>query len=327
MLSSLRRIGAGSRTEPVPYGERVRTAPRRRRPVMKVGIVGGGAAGLATASLLDGHHRGPAPRTRDATRRPRHHGRHRGRTGAGSGWMPDSQFFSSGPTYASFNRLLDVLGVAREAFDATLTVYDIRARIRSRCRRSRPPRPPVVSHRRRCARSSVPRGPRDLPRSSRGGHHDHDRRYLEAARLPAVVAALLLPRSSRSRRIDRAGSIGVRGLHALYYLGANATSGLRAPVAERDPRRHAGLRRRDRRLARARRGPAAVPRPCASSGRRRFAGRRMPRASPRVDRARARRNPRRAQRSRAISGSSSPSFARSRGSTFETTIAIHGDLG
>ena len=89
---------------------------------MRVAVIGAGAAGLTCAWLLDDEH--------DVTlfEKDDRLGGHahtieidvRGESVAVDAGF---QFFAETPTYATFNRLLDALGVDRESYPATLTVF------------------------------------------------------------------------------------------------------------------------------------------------------------------------------------------------------------
>src|SRR5258708_6031785 len=98
---------------------------------MQIGIIGAGAAGLVSAWLLDEQHEVTLFEKED------HLGGHAhtveinpaGRS-AGRPVRIDAgfQFFSPGKPYTTFNRLLDILGLRRELYRATLTVIDTAAR-------------------------------------------------------------------------------------------------------------------------------------------------------------------------------------------------------
>lgn len=89
---------------------------------MRIGIVGGGAAGLTSAWLLEEHHDVTLFEKDDRLGGHAHtvqieaHGQH---LAVDAGF----QFFADSPTYKTFNRLLDALEVDRESYPATLTVF------------------------------------------------------------------------------------------------------------------------------------------------------------------------------------------------------------
>ena len=180
---------------------------------MKVGIVGGGAAGLTTAWLLDREH-DVTLFERDARLGGHAHtieievdGR---RLAVDAGF----QFFAPGAAYAAFNRLLDALGVARVSSAASLTVYDTR--------RQRPVAMPPFRGGRPIRSSLTPHALRTLLRF--GGFLDglpaflaaHDTsmtvaEYLERARLPkAFVDEFLLPLLLSFWCVDLAIELNIR---------------------------------------------------------------------------------------------------------------------
>lgn len=149
------------------------------------------------------------------------------------------QFFAPGATYATFNRLLDLLGVARASYAASLTVYD--------ARRDRPVAMPPFRAGAPILSSFSPTTLRTLIRF-RAFLHDlpaflarHDTsvtvaEYLERARLPrAFVDGFLLPLLCSFWCVELAEFRGFAAYNALYYLGSNANSGLRAPVQSEIP--------------------------------------------------------------------------------------------
>ncbi|WP_395243582.1 FAD-dependent oxidoreductase [Agromyces sp. MMS24-K17] len=205
---------------------------------MRVGIVGAGAAGLTTAWLLDGAH--------DVTLLERDHrlGGHADtrevvvdgrRLAVDAGF----QFFSPGPAYATFNRLLDALGVERASYATTLTL-DHRVSARAIAM------PPV-----RAGRIDLPslapgsigtlirfRGFVDrLPAFLAGGDTSTTvAEYLQEARLPkAFVDGFLVPLLLAFWCVEREEFLGFAAHNAFHYLGANAGSGLRAPVLSEIP--------------------------------------------------------------------------------------------
>ena len=90
---------------------------------MRIGVIGGGAAGLTTAWLLDGDHDVTVFERDDRLGGHAHtidieaHGR---RLAVDAGF----QFFGAGTAYEIFNRLLDVLDVERRTYSASITVFD-----------------------------------------------------------------------------------------------------------------------------------------------------------------------------------------------------------
>ncbi|GAA1521217.1 hypothetical protein BJ978_002143 [Agromyces terreus] len=206
---------------------------------MRIGVIGGGAAGLTAAWLLEQHH--------DVTlleREPRLGG-HAHTVGVveASGHHVHVDvgfaFFSPGPNYATFNRLLDALGVTRASYAATLTVYDTRDQ--------HPIAMPPFRGRTPILPSLAPASLRTLLRFRRfldalpGFLARRDTavtvaEYLERSRLPKrFVDEFLLPLLLAFWCVDRAEFLGFAAYNALYYLGANASSGLRAPEQSEIP--------------------------------------------------------------------------------------------
>ncbi|MGI9823295.1 FAD-dependent oxidoreductase [Agromyces sp. Marseille-Q5079] len=200
---------------------------------MRVGVIGGGAAGLTTAWLLDEHHEvtlyeretrlGGHAHTIEFEALGRRHAIDAG-----------FAFFSPGANYASFNRLLDALGVQRETYAATLTVYDADAQhpIAMPPIRGRMPVWPSLAPASLGTlvrfRAFLDRLPAFLAR------HDTSitvAEYLERARLPkAFVDEFLLPLLLAFWCVERTAFLGFAAYNALYYLGANAAGGFRAPA-------------------------------------------------------------------------------------------------
>ena len=200
---------------------------------MRIGIIGGGAAGLTTAWLLDGDHDVTVFERDDRLGGHAHtidieaHGR---RLAVDAGF----QFFGAGSAYAMFNRLLDVLEVERRTYSASITVFDDERR-----------RPPVAMPPVRGARpvwsSLTPSGIRTLLRFRRflsalpaflrqGDRSLTIAEYLERARLPRTfVEEFLLPLLLSFWCVDRADFERFAAYNALYYLGVNAPRGLSAP--------------------------------------------------------------------------------------------------
>ena len=205
---------------------------------MRIGVLGGGAAGLTTAWLLDREH--------DVTvfEREARLGGHAHTVGIevdGRRLDVDAgfQFFAPGAAYATFNRLLDALGVARETYTASLTVYDTR--------RQRPVAMPPFRSGLPIRSSLTPRALRTLIRFrtflddlpgflARRDTTVTVAEYLEGARLPKpFVDDFLLPLLVSFWCVDLAEFRGFAAYNALYYLGANAADGLRAPVQSEIP--------------------------------------------------------------------------------------------
>ena len=198
---------------------------------MRVAVIGGGAAGLTCAWLLDEEH--------DVTlfEKDDRLGGHahtieidvRGESVAVDAGF---QFFADTPTYATFNRLLDALGVARESYPATLTVFT-------------DGRHPVVMPPLRGGLpvwpSFTPQHLSDLIRFRRflaavpAFLAEHDTtvtiaEYLERQRMPKrFVDEFLLPLLLAFWCVEPAGFRTFAAYNALFYLGANLPSGIRAP--------------------------------------------------------------------------------------------------
>lgn len=197
---------------------------------MRVAVIGGGAAGLTAAWLLDEHHEvtlfeksdrlgGHAHTIEvdvDGTRVP-----------VDAGF----QFFASTPTYAAFNRLLDALGVARETYPATLTVFgDAR----------HPVVLPPLRNGRPVWASITPRNVGDMLRFRRFlsrvpaflATRDTTvtiAEYIERQRLPKpFVEDFLLPLLLAFWCVELADFRSFAAYNALYYLGANLPAGIRA---------------------------------------------------------------------------------------------------
>ena len=205
---------------------------------MRVGVVGGGAAGLTTAWLLEREH-DVTVFEREARLGGHAHTVEIEVDGQRLGIDAGFQFFAPGATYATFNRLLDLLGVARESYAASLTVYDER---RNRPVAMPPFRAgaPILSSFRPATLRTLIRFRAfldDLPAFL--ARHDMSvtvAEYLERARLPkAFVDGFLLPLLSSFWCVELAEFRGFAAHNALYYLGANANSGLRAPVQSEIP--------------------------------------------------------------------------------------------
>ena len=200
---------------------------------MRIGIVGGGAAGLVSAWLLDEQH--------DVTlfEKDDRLGGHAHTISIEVDGQPVEvdagfQFFSAGAAYATFNRLLDLLDVPRESYPATLTVY----------RTGRGQRPVVLPP----FRGTVPVWGSLTPsairtmlrflRFLRGVRPFLDRHdttmtiaeYLERQRLPrSFVDDFLVPLLLSFWCVERADFLRFAAYNALYYLGANPPAGISAP--------------------------------------------------------------------------------------------------
>ena len=199
---------------------------------MRVGIIGGGAAGLACAWLLDGQHDVTLFEKDDRLGGHAHtievevHGQ---RVPVDAGF----QFFAAGTAYATFNRLLDLLDVPRRSYPATLTVYD--------SRRQHPiVMPPLRGGVPACA-SLTPSALGTLIRFQRFLAQVpaflalKDKaltigEYLERLRLPrSFVDGFLIPLLLSFWCVERSDFLRFAAYNALYYLGSNMPSGLRAP--------------------------------------------------------------------------------------------------
>lgn len=199
---------------------------------MRVGIIGGGAAGLATAWLLEHEHDVTLFEQDDRFGGHAHTitieaDGHRLAIDAGF------QFFAPGAAYATFNRLLDILDVPRRSYPATLTVYGTA--------RERPVVMPPLRAGRPVWSSFTPRALRTLIRFRRfladvpAFLAQHDRtltigEYLEQQRLPrGFVDDFLLPLLLAFWCVEPSDFQRFTAYNALYYLGANMPTGLRAP--------------------------------------------------------------------------------------------------
>lgn len=205
---------------------------------MRVAVVGGGAAGLTTAWLLDRHHEVTLLERDD---RLGGHADTRTIDIDGQPLEVDAgfQFFSPGPAYSTFNRLLDALGIDRESYPATLTVADTRS--------GRAVAMPPVSAGRVAWPSLAPERLTTLLRFRSFlsrlpaflARHDASitvAEYLERERLPkAFTDNFLVPLLLSFWCVDRDEFLGFSARNALYYLGMNAGSGLRAPVQSEIP--------------------------------------------------------------------------------------------
>lgn len=200
---------------------------------MRIGIIGGGGAGLTSAWLLDEHHEvtvfekdhrlGGHAHTIDVTV----HGR---RIPVDAGF----QFFARSDAYSAFTRLLDELGVARSAYPATLTVYD--------SRQGAPRVMPPFRQGRNLSAALRPSSLRDLIRFrlflgripaflARRDTSVTIAEYLQAQRLPRrFVDEFLLPLLLAFWCVEPDEFRGFAAYNALYYLGANVPKGLASPI-------------------------------------------------------------------------------------------------
>lgn len=205
---------------------------------MRIGIIGGGAAGLATAWLLERDHEVTLFEKDDRFGGHAHtvdievDGR---RIAVDAGF----QFFAPSAAYATFNRLLDALEVRRESYPATLTVAGSGGTGPTAMppfRRGRPVWPslhPDAICRLLRFRSFLA----DIPAFL--AEHDTSvtiAEYLERKRLPrSFVDGFLLPLLLAFWCVDLADFRRFSAYNALYYLGANLPRGLRPPVQSQIP--------------------------------------------------------------------------------------------
>ncbi|GAA1942754.1 FAD-dependent oxidoreductase [Microbacterium deminutum] len=199
---------------------------------MKIGIIGGGAAGLTSAWLLADQHDVTLFEAEDRLGGHAHtidvetDGR---RIEIDAGF----QFFGGGQSYRRFNRLLDALNVARSSYPATLTVFDARdqhAVVLPPFRDGRP----VQSSLTPSAIGSMLRFRRFLARIPAFlGQHDKTitiEDYLAQERMPkAFVDRFLYPLLLSFWCVELSEFRGFAAYNALYYLGANMPSGLTPP--------------------------------------------------------------------------------------------------
>ncbi|WP_426518290.1 FAD-dependent oxidoreductase [Diaminobutyricibacter sp. McL0618] len=205
---------------------------------MRIGIIGGGAAGLATAWLLEQHH--------DVTlfEKDDRLGGHAhtvdievdGQTLAVDAGF---QFFGRSAAYATFNRLLDALDVPRTTYPATLTV--------ARGDGSRPVVMPPLNNGRPVWASLTPRSIMHLLRFRAflsgipAFLAEHDTTitiadYVERCRLPkSFVDDFLFPLLLAFWCVDLAEFRRFAAYNALYYLGANLPKGFAPPAQSEVP--------------------------------------------------------------------------------------------
>ena len=205
---------------------------------MRIGIIGGGAAGLATAWLLERDHEVTLFEKDDRFGGHAHtvdvevDGR---QIAVDAGF----QFFAPSAAYATFNRLLDALEVARVSYPATLTVAGSDGSGPTAMppfRRGRPVwaslRPDAIGRLLRF-RSFLAEIPSFLA--------EHDTtvtiaQYVERQRLPrSFVDGFLFPLLLAFWCVDVADFRRFSAYNALYYLGANLPRGLRPPVQSQIP--------------------------------------------------------------------------------------------
>jgi predicted NAD/FAD-binding protein len=199
---------------------------------VRIGIVGGGVAGLVSAWLLEEQHvtlfekddrLGGHAHTVSLEAEGR-------RIDVDAGF----EFFGPGDAYTTFNRLLDVLEVPRESYPATLTVYRTG-------HRQRPIVLPPFRRLRPVMASLTPSALVTMIRFRRflGGVPAfvarRDKRltiaeYLERQRLPrSLVDDFLVPLLQSFWCVERADFLRFAAYNVLYYLDANPPTGLSAP--------------------------------------------------------------------------------------------------
>lgn len=199
---------------------------------MRIGIIGGGAAGLASAWLLEHDH--------DVTlfEKDDRLGGHAHTVDIeveGQTLRVDAgfQFFARSAAYATFNRLLDALAVTRTSYPATLTVAQAdgtRPVVMPPLRRGRPVwaslTPRAISHLLRFRRLLS-----DIPAFL--AEHDTTvtiAEYVERRRLPkSFVDDFLFPLLLAFWCVDLADFRRFAAYNALYYLGANLPRGITPP--------------------------------------------------------------------------------------------------
>jgi predicted NAD/FAD-binding protein len=205
---------------------------------VKIGIIGGGAAGLTSAWLLDAEHEVTLFEQDDRLGGHAHtveieaHGQ---RLAIDAGF----QFFGAGAAYASFNRLLDALDVERVSYPATLTVFQPGDRhpvvlppVRSGWPLWSALTPSAVGTMLQF-RSFLTTLPLFLAQ--------HDRtvtigEYLDQQRLPAsFVDGFLYPLLLSFWCVELDEFRGFAAYNALFYLGANLPTGLTPPPQSQVP--------------------------------------------------------------------------------------------
>ena len=205
---------------------------------MRIGIIGGGTAGLVSAWLLERDH--------DVTlfEKDARFGGHAHTVDIevdGRVLTVDLgfQFFARSAAYATFNRLLDVLEVPRRSYPATLTVAradGTRAIVMPPLRAGRPVwsslTPRAIAHLLRL-RAFLADIPAFLAR------HDTTmtiEEYVARKRLPAsFVNGFLFPLLQAFWCVEFAEFRRFAAYNALYYLGANLPHGLTPPAQSEIP--------------------------------------------------------------------------------------------
>lgn len=199
---------------------------------MRIGIVGGGAAGLTCAWLLGDQHE---VTLFEADGRLGGHAHTIEIETEGQRLEVDAgfQFFGAGSSYGRFNRLLDLLGVIRSSYPATLTVFhgrDQRPVVLPPVRSGRP----VWSSLTPSAISSMMRFQRFLARIP-AFLEQRDKTiaiedYLEQQRVPKAFAdGFLYPLLLSFWCVELSEFKRFAAYNVLYYLGANMPSGLTPP--------------------------------------------------------------------------------------------------
>ncbi len=205
---------------------------------MRIGIIGGGTAGLVSAWLLEHDH--------DVTlfEKDARFGGHAHTVDIDVGGRALSvdlgfQFFARSAAYATFTRLLDVLEVPRRSYAATLTVAradGTSAIAMPPVRRGRPVwsslTPRAIAHLLRL-RAFLADIPAFLAR------HDTTmtiEEYVARKRLPAsFVNGFLFPLLQAFWCVELAEFRRFAAYNALYYLGANLPHGLTPPTQSEIP--------------------------------------------------------------------------------------------
>ena len=200
---------------------------------MRIGIIGGGAAGLASAWLLNDDHDVTLFEKDERLGGHAHtieveaHGQ---RIAVDAGF----QFFAATPTYATFNRLLDVLEVPRQSYAATLTVHH--------AGRRHPTVLPPFRNGTPVWDSFTPRALRDMVRfrafmaAVPDFLSEHDTTvtiedYIARQRLPAsFIDGFLYPLLLAFWCVELDHFRGFAAYNVLYYLGANLPKGMSAPT-------------------------------------------------------------------------------------------------